>query len=179
MFDGRKLILFLVLAGSVGPVFFTASAGAANAQGRRGMIKIKLYFWNEENRNEDELIAVTRRLAFTRRVADAAVRELLKGETGAERAGGLGSDYRSQITGREECRPEIIKPLLAYYIGVNINKKGVATVNFRRPALCYFQTTIAMRTRVGNPLVTTLEQFKSIKEVQVAFDGELQTEWDA
>lgn len=173
----RKALLLFALACGILPAVFCPAT--TTAQTTRGSIKIKLYFPPRKDWDYN-VVAAARRIPQTRRVADAALRELFKGVNDEERKRGLFSAYsvESMITGRDECSRKIIKPLLAYYIGVSI-KNGVATVNFRKPAGCYLETTIAMANAVMMPIDRTLRQFKSIKEVRYALDGEVITEWDA
>lgn len=175
------IFLFLFVICLCGVFLLTAQAQkAATAENNsRQPLKIKLYFFKDDP-DVEEMVAVTRYIKPTNRVAEAALRELLKGVSDIDRKDGLQSSYsvESMITGRDECGRHLIKPLADYLIGVSV-KKGVATVNFREPAGCYLQTTIAMQTHVMGPIEATLKQFKSIKEVQYALDGKVITEWDA
>ncbi|HEX8249198.1 MAG TPA: hypothetical protein VF599_13560 [Pyrinomonadaceae bacterium] len=175
----KSLLLFALAYGILPAVFYPAAVNAQTTHSRRSSTKIKLYFPPRKDWDYN-VVAVTRRIPKTRRVADAELRELFKGVNDDERKRGLFSAYslESMITGREECSRKIIKPLLAYYSGVSI-RNGVATVNFHKPAGCYLETTPAMANAVMMPLDSTLKQFKSIKEVQYALDGEVITEWDA
>jgi spore germination protein GerM len=168
-------LLFALLLG----VFLTGICSPASAQ-TGGTMKIKLYFPKEDPDADNELVVVERNIKRTNRVADAALRELLKGVTEDERKKGLSSSFSvdSVVVGRDECAHEKLKPLGEYLIGVSI-KKGVATVNFRHQAECYLQTTAFMQARTMNPIDATLKQFKTIKEVQYALNGKVITEWDA
>jgi spore germination protein GerM len=143
-------------------------------------MKIKLYFPKDDPDANIELVAIERTIKRTNRVADAAVRELLKGVNDDERKLGLTSVYavKDIITGREECSSEKMKPLAAYFLGVSV-KRGTAIVNFRAEAECYLQSAITMMNFVMEPIDATLKQFPSIKEVQYALDGKVITEWDA
>lgn len=105
---------------------------------------------------------VTRRIPATRRVADAAMKQLFAGPTDAEKAKGM------------EGIPLVGK----YYLGVSI-KKRVAIVNFRPGAeehllnapLCMQDVRLSM-------IENTLKQFSAIKSVQYAINGKVIKEWD-
>ena len=170
---------YLIPAALIFGIFTAGICPAAQAQTGATM-KIKVYFPKDDPNAEIELVAVERTVKRTNRVADAAVRELLKGVGDRERKMGLTSVYAVEdiITGREECVSGKMKPLADYFLGVSI-KKGVATVNFRAEAECYLQSAITMMNFVMDPIYATLKQFKSIKEVQYALDGKVITEWDA
>jgi spore germination protein GerM len=172
----KNYLLFAALFLSVFLLGFSQPARAQTG----GTMKIKLYFPKDDPNAEIELVAVERNVKRTSRVADAALRELLKGVTESERKKGLTSAYAvdSIVTGREECRRDKMKPLVAYYLGVSV-KRGTATVNFRAEAECYLQSAITMMKFVMEPIDATLKQFPSIKEVQYALDGKVITEWDA
>lgn len=145
-----------------------------------GTMQVKIFFPTDDYESDDKLIAVERTVKKTTKVADAALRELLKGVTQEEKKRGLISVYETSdiITGRGECQSNKMKPLGAYLIGVTI-KRGVATVNFKPEAECYLQSAISMMNRVMNPIDKTLMQFKTIKKVQYALNGKVITEWDA
>jgi len=170
---------YLLLAALFLTIFLIGFGQTARAQ-TGGTMKIKLYFPKDDPDADNELVAVERNIKRTNRVADAALRELLKGVTEDERKKGLDSAYSvdSIVTGREECSRDKMKPLAAYYLGVSV-KKGTATVNFRAEAECYLQSAAFMMSRVMNPIDATLKQFSSIKEVQYALNGKVITEWDA
>ncbi len=170
---------YLLFAALLLSIFVLGGAQAAQAQ-TRGTMKIKIYFPKDDPDANLSLVAVERNVKRTNRLADAAVRELLKGVSESDRKMGLTSVYAVEnlITGRTECAREKMKPLAAYFIGVTI-KRGTATVNFRPEAECYLQSTITMMGFVMDPIDATLKQFPSIKEVQYALDGKVITEWDA
>lgn len=169
-------IIFLTLLLSILLITFGQAAEAQTG----GMMKIKLYFPKDDPDANLELVAVERTIRQTKSLADAALRELFKGETADERKKGLTSKFKvdSIVVGRDECARNKMKPLGAYFLGVSI-KKGVAIVNFRPEAECYLQTTITMQTFTLNPIEATLKQFKTVKEVQFALNGKVITEWDA
>ena len=171
---------FVLFAAFFLGIFVLGSATTAARAQSRGTMTIKLYFPKDDPDANLYLVAVERRVKRTNRVADAAVRELLKGVSESERKMGLTSLYAPEnlITGRTECAREKMKPLAAYFLGVTV-KKGVATVNFRPEAECYLQSTVTMMNFVMNPIEATLKQFPTIKEVQYAIDGKVITEWDA
>jgi spore germination protein GerM len=173
----KTRLLFFALLLIVFPAVFSMPA---QAQKSDGAMKIKVYLLKEVPNADSVLVAAERRVKKTKKIADAALRELFKGETDAERREGLATYYtvESVVSGNEECAHNLLKPLGAYFIGVSI-KKGVATVNFRPEAGCYLQTAYTMANMVMNPIDATLKQFESIKKVQYALDGKVITEWDA
>jgi spore germination protein GerM len=170
---------YLLLAALLFGIFLAGISPSVQAQ-TGGTMKIKIFLPKDDPDANLILVAVERNVKKTSRVADAAVREVLKGASEGDRKNGLTDAYsvKSIITGREECTGDNMKPLGAYLIGVSI-KKGVATVNFRAPAECYLQSTVTMMNFVMNPIDATLKQFKTIKEVEYALDGKVITEWDA
>jgi spore germination protein GerM len=170
---------YLLFAALLLTVFVLGGAPSAQAQ-TKGTMKIKLYFPKDDPDANLSLVAVERQVKRTNRVAETALRELLKGVNESERKMGLTSVYAVEnlITGRTECAREKMKPLAAYFIGVTV-KRGTATVNFRPEAECYLQTTVTMMSFVMDPIDATLKQFPTIKEVQFALDGKVITEWDA
>ena len=171
----KNCLLFAAL------VFVIFLAGICPASAQTGAtMKIKIYLPKDDPNAEIELVAIERTVKRTSRTADAAVRELLKGAGESERKMGLTSVYevKDLITGRDECAPHKMKPLAAYFIGVTI-KRGTAIVNFRPEAECYLQSTITMMSFVMNPIDATLKQFKSVKNVEYALNGQVITEWDA
>ena len=172
----RNHLLFAALLLGIS---LTAALPAANAQTGATM-KIKIYLPKDDPNAEVELVAVERTVKRTKSVADAAVRELLKGASDDDRKKGLTSFYEVKdiVTGRGECQSDKMKPLGAYLIGVSI-KKGTAIVNFRPEAECYLQSAITMMNFVMEPIDATLKQFSSIRKVEYALDGKIITEWDA
>lgn len=170
-----KKILSAIIIG-----FFISTLSLNISAQTNGTMKIKLYFPTEEYESDDKLHAVERTVKKTNRVAEAAIKELLKGVNEEEKKRGLISVYSVSdiITGRDECQSDKMKPLGAYLIGVTI-KRGTATVNFKPEAECYLQSAISMMNRVMNPIEKTLMQFKTIKSVQYALNGKVITEWDA
>lgn len=171
----KKLLSALIVGILLTGIYSNASAQTT------GMMQIKIYFPTDNYEDDEKLIEVTRTVKKTTRVADAALRELLKGANEEEKKRGLISVYETSdiITGRDECQSDKMKPLSAYLIGVSVSKKGVATVNFKPEAECYLQSAISMMNRVMNPIEKTLMQFKTIKKVQYALNGKVITEWDA
>jgi len=162
-------------------VSFLAIVGGQSAFAQNGAtMKIKLFFPKDDTNGEVELVAVERSIPKTARVADAAVRELLKGVGESEKKMGLTSTYEVKdiVTGREECTGSKMKPLGAYLIGVTI-KKGTAIVNFRSGGACYLDTAITAADFVMKPIEATLKQFPTIKGVDYAINGKVITEWDA
>lgn len=172
----RKIYALTALVFSI---FLIGAAITAQAQTAKTM-KIKLFFPKDDTNGEIELVAVERNVKKSSAVADAALRELLKGVNEDEKKLGLMSTYEVKdiVNGREECVSDKTKPLAAYFIGIKI-KKGIAIVNFRPEAECYLQTAITAADYVMKPIETTLKQFPSIKGVDYAINGEVITEWDA
>lgn len=170
----KNLFLILLLG-----IFLIGNYSVVSAQ-TGGTIQVKVFFPTENYEADDKLIEVARTVKKTTRVADVALRELLKGVTEEEKKRGLISAYAVSdiVTGRGECQDDKMKPLGAYLIGITI-KKGVATVNFRPEAECYLQSAISQMNRVMDPIEKTLLQFKTIKKVQYALNGKVITEWDA
>ncbi len=171
----RHYLLFAALLLGI----FPAASTAVYAQ-TGGTMKIKIYLPKDDPDGNVNLVAVERTVKRSSRVADAAVRELLKGANDAERKKGLTSVYEVKdiITGRGECQSAKMKPLGAYLIGVSI-RRGTAIVNFRPEAECYLQSAITMMNFVMEPIDATLKQFPSIKKIEYALDGKVITEWDA
>lgn len=171
----KQYLLIALLFG----IFLSGMCPAVFAQANSTM-KIKLYFPKDDPDADNELVAVERSIKKTSRVADAVVRELLKGVNEEERKKGLTSAYNTSdiVTGRGECANDKMKPLGTYLIGVSI-KKGTAIVNFKPEAECYLQSAAFMMSRVMNPIDATLKQFKSIKKVEYALNGKIITDWDA
>lgn len=160
---------------------FFAFVGGQSAFAQTGAtMKIKLFFPKDNTNGEVELVAVERSIAKTARVAEAALRELLKGVGESEKKMGLMSTYEAKdiVTGRDECQSDKMKPLGAYLIGVTI-KKGTAIVNFRSEGECYLQTAITAGDFVMKPIEATLKQFPTIKRVDYALNGKVITDWDA
>lgn len=170
---------YLLFAALLFVFFVLGGAPAAQAQAKDTM-KIKLYFPKDDPDANLSLVAVERSVKRTNRVADTAVRELLKGVSESDRKMGLTSVYAVEnlVTGRTECAREKMKPLADYFIGVSI-KRGTAIVNFRPEAECYLQSTVTMMSFVMDPIDATLKQFPTIKKVEYAIDGKVITEWDA
>ncbi|HET6671148.1 MAG TPA: GerMN domain-containing protein [Pyrinomonadaceae bacterium] len=107
---------------------------------------------------------VLRKVAPTKRTADAALRLLFAGPNVSEQAKGM----------------EGLGPLGEYYRGVSI-KDGVAVVNFRPGAEKYLHVSGAacQQEQVLTPIVKTLKRFSSIKSVDFAINGKIIEEWDA
>lgn len=161
--------------------FLFIGISEASAQPKTKSVPIKLYFWpkDDDTFEMSVLVEVTRRIKPTSRMADAAIRELLKGVTAEEKAKGLSSAYGpDSLVQGGDCAESTMKPLLNYYIGVTIRKR-VATVNFREPAMCYLNSTAAMQQVVKGPMEKTLLQFKTIKDWKIAINGRVVDEWDA
>ena len=155
-------ILFLssITVGSVGQL-------QSNIPTQR-KISIKIFFPNPTLPEFDKTCGagefVKRRIPFTRRVADAALRQLFAGPTKHEKSKGMRS----------------LEHLGDYYIGVSI-KKGAAIINFRPGAEKHLKVygTACEQEFTLNPIAKTLKQFKSIKSLEYAIKGKIITEWDA
>lgn len=166
-----------IIASLIIAVGFTSTSTFAQSKQTQ---KIKIFLLRDNPDIDTDVVAVERTIPKTTRLADAAMRELLKGATAEENKRGLITLFEpsSIVTGREECTGDKIGPLAQYYIGVTI-KRGVAILNFRKGALCYFDTAISQATRTMSPIEATMTQFKSIKSVEYAINGKIITEWDA
>jgi spore germination protein GerM len=107
---------------------------------------------------------VTRKIPSTKAVADTALRQLFAGPTSDEQTRGM----------------QGIEPLGDYYIGVTV-RKGTAIVNFRRGAEQYLHVTgpICIQDSVLTPIVKTLRQFPTIRNVDYAINGKIIEGWDA
>ena len=107
---------------------------------------------------------VVRKVAPTKRTADAALRLLFAGPNVSEQAKGM----------------EGLGPLGEYYRGVSI-KDGVAVVNFRPGAEKYLHVLgpACGQERVLTPIVKTLKRLSTIKSVDFAINGKIIEEWDA
>lgn len=174
-----KLQLLTALLLSICCLFILPAASIAQKSVKN--VPIKLYFWpkDDDTFEMSALVEVTRQVKPTSRMADTAMRELLKGVTAEEINKGLYSAYApSNLIQGGDCAEPTMKPLLDYYIGISI-KKRVATINFREPAMCYLNSTISMQQVVKAPMEKTLLQFKTIKDLRIAINGKVVTEWDA
>lgn len=160
--------------------FLFISASETIAQPKTKTTPIKLYFWpkDDDTFEMSALVEVTRHIKPTSKIADAAMRELLKGVNAEEKAKGLSSSYGPESVVQGGCDKLTTKPLLNYLIGVTIRKR-VAIVNFREPAMCYLNSTAAMQSVVKGPMEKTLLQFKTIKDWKIAINGKIVDEWDA
>jgi hypothetical protein len=107
---------------------------------------------------------VVRKVAPTKRTADAALRLLFAGPNVSEQAKGM----------------EGPGPLGEYYRGVSI-KDGVAVVNFRPGAEKYLHVSgpACGQERVLTPIVKTLKRLSTITSVDFAINGKIIEEWDA
>ena len=107
---------------------------------------------------------VVRKVAPTKRTADAALRLLFAGPNVSEQAKGM----------------EGLGPLGEYYRGVSI-KDGVAVVNFRPGAEKYLHVLgpACGQERVLTPIVKTLKRLGTITSVDFAINGKIIEEWDA
>lgn len=127
--------------------------------------KIKLYFVNPTSDAFKTSCGATeeiiRSIPKTVAVADAALRELFKGPTTAEKSRGLEMSAK-----------------LADYNSI-IVRNGVATVDFKQSALVYLNGAACMQESVKGPIEQTLKQFPSIKSVNYSINGTVFTEWDA
>lgn len=159
-------------------IFFSFSS-TARGDDKTPEVTVKLYFPKQDG-NDPTLVAVTRRIPRTRKIADAALRALFAGPNETERKDNLDSAFfpESIILFKQGCSSKNSDSLSSYYLGVKI-RRGTAIVNFRRKAGCYLQTSAAMQDRILSPIIATLKQFKMIKEVEFALDGKVITEWDA
>jgi hypothetical protein len=107
---------------------------------------------------------VVRKVAPTKKTADAALKLLFAGPNVSEQAKGMVG----------------LAPLGDYYRGVSI-KEGVAIVNFRPGAEKYLHVSGAacQQEQVLTPIVKTLKRLSTIKSVDFAINGKIIEEWDA
>lgn len=170
---------FYTLTAILFSIFLFGFGQTAQAQTAKTM-EISLFFPKDNSEGVVELVKVERTVTKSSRIADTAIRELLKGVNNVEKKKGLMSTYEVKdiVTGREECTDGKMKPLAAYFIGIRI-KKGIAIVNFRPEAGCYLDTAITAADFVMKPIEETLKQFPSIKRVEYAINGKVITDWDA
>lgn len=167
-----KLVLLIILA----IVFLISLASAQARQPARGNT-IKLYFLKQDV-SDAALVEVTRKIPETRRVADAALRELLKGPNKTEQIQNLGSAFFPENLKQGGCDSQNTAALSNYYLGVQI-KNNVAIVNFRPAAMCYLNSTVYMQNQVKLSIEAVLKQFKTIEAIKYAINGKVITEWDA
>ena len=128
--------------------------------------KITLFFVNE-NLPEFETTCgavepVTRKIPMTRRIADAALRQLFAGPTDKEKA--------KEMLG--------LAPLGDFYLGVSI-EKNTAIVNFGPGAMKYLNGAACNQEALKTPVEKTLKQFKTVKRVEYAINGKVVEDWDA
>jgi len=83
---------YLLLAALLCGVFLAGISPAAQAQ-TGGTMKIKIFLPKDDTNGEIELVAVERTVKKTSRIADAALRELLKGASDDDRKKGLTDSY--------------------------------------------------------------------------------------
>ncbi|MFZ0063129.1 MAG: GerMN domain-containing protein [Pyrinomonadaceae bacterium] len=107
---------------------------------------------------------VQRKVAPTKKLADAALKLLFTGPNVSEQAKGM----------------EGLGPLGNYYRGVSI-KDGVAVVNFRHGAEKYLHVSgpACGQEQVLTPIVKTLKRLSTITSVDFAINGKIIEEWDA
>ena len=130
-------------------------------------LKVKVFFPNptlpEFETTCGAVESVTRKIPRTRRVADAALKQLFAGPTKKEKAKGM----------------EAVKRFAKYYKGISI-KKETAIVNFQAEAEDKFLSLTACEQEYFlTPIAKTLLQFKTIKSVEYAIEGKIIEEWDA
>jgi spore germination protein GerM len=151
-------------ASKMKPSYVKASNTGTRKIQRR--ITLKLFFTNPNHPDFATTCAagefVNRTIPATKRLADAALRQLFVGPTAEEKAKGMVS----------------IERLSRYYIGVTI-KRGVAIVNFRPGAETYLNGTACEQEELHTPIVKTLMQFSAIKSIEFAINGKIIEEWDA
>lgn len=128
---------------------------------RAGYITILVYYTCEDD--PDHALPVARQVPATDTVLNAALTELLKGPTDAEKAAGLRSWFSGATAGMlREVRIQ----------------DGTAHVDFKN-----FQTIIPnASTSAGSAQLLaevgrTIFQFKAVKEADVRFDGSCQAFW--
>jgi hypothetical protein len=133
-----------------------------------GKMEIRIFFVNTRmSTRESDCAAgewVTREIPATKKVADAALRQVFRGPTAAEKKRGMQS----------------ISQLAKFYIGVTIRSE-TAIVNFRPGAERYLYVggPICMRETSLAPMTKTLKQFPRVNDVEYAIDGKIIGDWDA
>jgi spore germination protein GerM len=145
-----------------------AEVQAANLRPRKVQreISLKLFFTNPNHPDFATTCGagefVERKIPATKRLADAALRQLFAGPTAEEKAKGM----------------ESIERLKRYYLGVSV-KRGVAIINFRAGAETYLNGTACEQEQLHTPIAKTLMQFSTIKSIEFAINGKIIEEWDA
>jgi len=130
---------------------------------------VQLYYFSLQDMTHatfDHPVIVARTISYRGELADAAVRELLKGPS---------KDESRRLNARMSDDLRALAPLL---IGVTVEGDTV-TVNFKKEALTILNSAAARQMMAKTPIEKTLLQFPAIKKVQYAIDGTVFTEWDA
>lgn len=141
-------------------------------------IALSVAFHKEDLENCDVTENVKRIVPYTLQTADTALRELFKGPTEEEKASGLSSTFEPNMALAVVFVEGEIQPLGTYYRGVSIKNK-TAVIDFDREALAYLNSPACLQAAVKSPMIQTLLQFPTIKQVEFSIDGEIYTEWDA
>jgi len=139
--------------------------------------EVMLYFGDRQTIIDSDCSAtkqVTRTIPHTTNIADATLRELLKGTTKEENDMGLTDNFSnaSGYLGND------VEPLLSYYTGLSI-QDGIATIDFSSGALQYLNNAACIQATVKSPIKKTLQQFPDIEDMRYFIDGKEFTEWDA
>jgi len=114
-------------------------------------MEIKIYFSNKESVDDTDTYEVVRTIPKTLAVADASLKILFS---------------------------ENLTELKNDYLGVS-TKDDIATVNFKKSALEYLNSTASTQQSFKIPIEKTLLQYPTIKEVKYSIEGTVFTEWDA
>jgi spore germination protein GerM len=166
------------------PVFFLVVFQLSLSVIADETVRVKVFFIHENRMPSDVFVPVNRQISKTAAILDLTLRELLKGPTEKEKDTGLRCGFfpDSVIDFDTDCislrDSKNLKPLIDYYIGVNI-RDGVAIVNFKPEGMCYLQQTASQWSVVGGLIERTAKQFRSVQEVQFAIEGKVVEGWDA
>jgi spore germination protein GerM len=180
------IIIILVLGGIfivgknevIAPIDVNQNGTTTTPTGNTGInpgadsIEVTLYFTDSTDARFqttcEAFARTTRMIPKTDAVADATLKELFKGPTVEQKGRGLEDLFHM----KDE------QPLADSYIGVTI-KDGTAIVNFHQPAMRYLSSPACMQASIKTSIEKTLKQFSTIKKIEYAIDGKIQTEWDA
>lgn len=130
---------------------------------------VQLYYFSLQdmtNATFDHPVVVARTISYRGELADAAVRELLKGPS---------KDESRRLNARMSDDLRALAPLL---IGVTV-EGDTATVNFKKEALTILNSAAARQMMAKQPIEQTLLHLTGVTKVQYSVDSKIFTEWDA
>lgn len=140
-----------------------------------------VFFYTENDLREVNYEAnfpVIRKVTYTSKVADAALRALFGGPTTTEYAQGARSNPDVAAVGRSYIGVDIY-PTYKYVMGDDmVTLENVAVVNFKEDAYEYLNGAAATQLMVKAPIEATLRAFPTVDHVRYLKDGELYIEWD-